>query len=138
MFSSFFIKRPILSAVISIVLVILGMLAFFKLPISQYPDILPPSVVISANYPGANSLDVARDVARPIEEEVNGVENMLYLSSVCSNNGEYRLTITFKVGTDLDQAMVQVQNRLSKAEPFLPQEVRKLGLELRKQTTNVY
>jgi len=137
MFSSFFIKRPILSAVISIVLVILGMLAFFKLPISQYPDILPPSVVISANYPGANSLDVARDVARPIEEEVNGVENMLYLSSVCSNNGEYRLTITFKVGTDLDQAMVQVQNRLSKAEPFLPQEVRKLGLELRKQTTNI-
>ncbi len=107
------------------------------MPISQYPDILPPSVVISANYPGANSLDVARDVARPIEEEVNGVENMLYLSSVCSNNGEYRLTITFKVGTDLDQAMVQVQNRLSKAEPFLPQEVRKLGLELRKQTTNI-
>ncbi len=137
MFSRFFIDRPIFASVISVVIVIAGLVIFRMLPISQYPDILPPTVVVSASYPGANAKVLADTVAQPIEEQVNGVEGMLYLSSTCSSNGQYQLTITFATGTDLDMAAVRVQNRVATAEPLLPEEVKRLGVTTQKQSSNI-
>lgn len=137
MFSRFFIDRPIFATVVSIVIVIAGLVTFNKLPIAQYPDILPPTVVVSATYPGANAKVLAQTVAQPIEEQVNGVEGMLYMSSTCSNNGQYQLTITFQTGTDLDMAAVRTQNRVAVAEPTLPEEVRRLGITVQKQSSNI-
>ena len=137
MFSRFFIDRPIFASVVSIVIVIAGLVTFKKLPIAQYPDILPPTVVVSATYPGANAKVLAQTVAQPIEEQVNGVEGMLYMSSTCSNNGQYQLTITFETGTDLDMAAVRTQNRVAVAEPMLPEEVRRLGITVQKQSSNI-
>jgi HAE1 family hydrophobic/amphiphilic exporter-1 len=137
MFSTFFINRPIFATVISIVIVICGLVTFDSLPISQYPDILPPTVTVTASYPGANAGVLAQTVAQPIEEQVNGVEGMLYMSSTSSNNGEYQLTITFATGTDLDMAAVRVQNRVSAAEPLLPEDVRRLGVTTQKQSSNI-
>lgn len=137
MFSSFFINRPIFAGVISIIIVITGLVAFRSLPISQYPDILPPTVTVTASYPGANAGVLAQTVAQPIEEQVNGVEGMLYMSSTSSNNGQYQLTVTFGTGTDLDMAAVRVQNRVSTAEPLLPEEVRRLGVTTQKQSSNI-
>ena len=111
-FSHFFIDRPIFASVLSIVIVLVGGLALIGLPIAQYPQIAPPTVVVSTVYPGANAKVVAATVATPIEQEVNGVENMLYMSSQSTNSGAMSLTITFKPGTDLDEAQVQVQNRV--------------------------
>src|ERR1700729_3232289 len=119
----FFIDRPVFASVISIVTVIAGALAILGLPISQYPEIAPPTVTISTSYPGANAKTVADTVATPIEEQVNGVERMLYMSSQCTNDGNLKLTVTFQVGTNLDAAQVQVQNRVAIAVPQLPQEV---------------
>ncbi|MGC9964221.1 MAG: multidrug efflux RND transporter permease subunit [Syntrophobacteraceae bacterium] len=137
MLSRFFIDRPIFASVLSIIIVIAGLITFKLLPISQYPDILPPSVVVSASYPGADAKVLADTVAQPIEEQVNGVEGMLYMSSTCSNNGQYQLTVTFATGTDLDMAAVRVQNRLSAAEPLLPEEVKRLGVIAQKQSSNI-
>jgi HAE1 family hydrophobic/amphiphilic exporter-1 len=137
MFSLFFINRPIFASVLSLAIVLAGLVTFRTLPISQYPDILPPTVVVTASYPGANSKVLADTVAQPVEEQVNGVEGMLYMSSTSSNNGQYQLTITFETGTDLDMAAVRVQNRVAIAEPLLPEEVKRLGVSTQKQSSNI-
>lgn len=136
-FSHFFIDRPIFASVLSIVIVIVGGLALFKLPVAQYPDVVPPTVVVTATYPGANPRVIAETVATPIEQEVNGVENMLYMSAQCASDGTMSLTITFKVGTDLDKAQVLVQNRVAVAEPRLPEEVRRLGITTAKRSPDI-
>jgi hydrophobe/amphiphile efflux-1 (HAE1) family protein len=136
-FAHFFIDRPVFAAVISIVMVIVGAIAAFTLPISQYPEIAPPTVVVSATYAGANARTVADTVASPIEQQMNGVENMLYMSSQCTNDGSMRLTVTFKLGTNLDIAQVQVQNRVAVAEPQLPDEVRRSGITVKKTSTEI-
>ena len=133
----FFIDRPIFAAVISIVITLLGSLALLTLPIAQYPDIVPPTVKVSASYPGANAQTVADTVAAPIEQEVNGVEDMLYMSSQSANDGSMVLTITFKLGTDPDEAQVLVQNRVSIAEPRLPEEVRRQGVTTKKSSPDL-
>jgi len=137
MFSRFFIDRPIFASVISIVIIIAGLVTMRTLPIAQYPEISPPTVQVTANYPGANAEVVAETVAQPIEEQVNGVEDMLYMSSTSSNTGSYNLTVTFEVGTDLDMAAVLVQNRVAIAESTLPEEVKRLGVSTKKQSTNI-
>jgi hydrophobe/amphiphile efflux-1 (HAE1) family protein len=136
-FARFFIDRPVFASVLSIVIVIVGALAISTLPIAQYPEIVPPTVVVTASYPGANAKVVADTVATPIEQQVNGVENMLYMSSQCTNRGVMTLTVTFKLGTNLDTAQVQVQNRVSIAEPQLPEDVRRLGVIVRKSSPDL-
>src|SRR5512132_2331278 len=126
--SHFFIDRPIFAAVLAIVTVILGALAYVSLPAAQYPEVVPPTIVVRASYPGAPPEVIADTVATPIEQEVNGVEHMLYMSSQSTTDGQMALTITFKLGTDLDQAQVLVQNRVAIALPRLPEDVRRLGV----------
>ena len=133
MLSRFFIHRPIFATVLSIVVITMGLTSLVKLPIAQYPDLAPPTIAVQANYPGANASVVADTVAAPIEQEVNGVEGMLYMSSISASDGSYTLTITFEPGTDLDIASVQVQNRVSSAEPSLPEDVRRLGITTKKK-----
>lgn len=135
MFSRFFINRPIFATVIAILMVIGGALCVFTLPIAQYPDITPPTIMVSASYPGANAKTVAQAVGVPIEAQVNGVEGMLYMSSSCSD-GSYSLTITFKNGTDLDQAAIDVQNRMSEVTSTLPISVTEQGISVRKESSN--
>src|SRR6266404_3299627 len=136
-FSHFFIRRPIFAAVLSIVIVLVGGIAAFQLPIAQYPEIAPPTVVVRAVYPGANPKVVAETVATPIEQEVNGVEEMLYMSSTSTSDGVMSLTVTFKLGTDLNTAQVLVQNRVSIALAKLPEEVRRLGVTTTKRSTDL-
>src|SRR5262249_5006042 len=126
--SRFFIDRPIFAAVLSILTLILGGLAYGTLPVAQYPDVVPPTIVVQASYPGAPPEVIAQTVATPIEQEVNGVEDMLYMSSQSTTDGQMQLTITFKLGTDLDKAQVLTQNRVAIAEPRLPEDVRRLGV----------
>src|SRR4051794_11024403 len=135
-FSRFFIDRPIFAAVVSIVIFIAGLIAMFGLPISEYPEVVPPSVVVRAIYPGANPRVISEAVATPLEEQINGVENMLYMSSQSTSDGVLTLTVTFRVGTDPDLAQVQVQNRVSQALPRLPEEVRQLGVTTVKSSPN--
>jgi len=136
-FVNFFIDRPIFASVLSILIVLVGSLALLKLPIAQYPEISPPTIVVSAAYPGANAQVVAETVATPIEQEVNGVEEMLYLSSQSTNSGAMVLTITFKPGTDVNKAQVLVQNRVALAEPKLPEEVRRNGISVKKRSPDL-
>ncbi len=136
-FSRFFIDRPIFAAVLSIVILIAGILSIQVLPISEYPDVVPPSVVVTAVYPGANPRVIAETVATPLEEVVNGVDNMLYMSSQATADGLLNLTVTFKIGTDVDLAQVQVQNRVSQALPRLPEEVRQIGVSTVKSSPNL-
>ena len=132
--SRFFIDRPIFASVLSIIITLAGGIAVFTLPIAQYPDITPPTVEVSAYYPGANAKVVADTVAAPIEQQVNGVENMMYMSSQCTNDGMYTLTVTFKLGTDLNMAQVLVQNREALAEPILPDLVKRRGVMVKKKS----
>src|SRR3989454_2288745 len=127
-FSHFFIDRPIFAVVLSIVTLILGGIAYVNLPVAQYPEVVPPTIVVHASYPGAPPEVIAETVATPIEQEVNGVEDMLYMSSQSTTDGQVTLTITFRLGTDLDKAQVLVQNRVAIAEPRLPEEVRRIGV----------
>jgi len=135
--SHFFIRRPRFAVVISIILTILGVLAYPTLPIAQFPEIAPPTVVVRASYPGANPTTIAESVAAPLEQEINGVENMLYMSSQSTADGALAITITFELGTDLDQAQVLVQNRVAIAEPRLPEETRRLGVTVTKNTPDI-
>jgi len=137
MFSRFFIERPILAWVVSIVIVLVGGVTAFRLPIAQYPDITPPTVQVSAIYPGANAQVVADSVAAPIEQQVNGVEQMMYMSSQCTNDGAYTLTITFELGTDLNMAQVLVQNRVALAMPQLPTQVQVQGVTTKKKSPSI-
>ena len=136
MFSKFFIDRPIFATVLALIMVFAGLLAVNTLPIAQYPDITPPTVMVNASYPGANAETVARTVAVPIEEQVNGVEGMLYMSSNCGSDGSYSLTITFENGTDIDEAAVEVQNRISLADAQLPTTVTQEGVQVNKESSN--
>ena len=136
-FSRFFIDRPIFAAVLSILIFVAGVLALFKLPISEYPDVVPPSVVVRAVYPGANPKVIAETVAAPLEEQINGVENMLYMSSQATSDGALALTVTFKIGTNVEQAETQVQNRVQRALPRLPEEVRQIGVTTVKSSPNL-
>jgi multidrug efflux pump len=136
-FSHFFIRRPIFAAVLSIAITLIGLIAMFQLPVAQYPDVVPPTVVVKASYPGASPKVLAETVATPIEQEVNGVENMLYMSSTSTSDGTMSLTITFKLGTDLNTAQVLVQNRVAIALPKLPEEVRRLGVTTTKRSPDL-
>ena len=135
--SRFFIDRPIFAAVLSIVTIILGSIAYENLPVAQYPDVVPPTIVVTASYPGAPPDVIADTVATPIEQEVNGVEDMLYMSSQSTTDGQMTLTITFRLGTDLDTAQVLVQNRVAIAEPRLPEDVRRIGITTRKTSPDL-
>src|ERR1700676_5489171 len=137
MISRFFIDRPIFAAVLSIVITLTGGIALLSLPIAQYPPITPPGVAVTINYPGANAQVVADTVAAPIEQQVNGVEGMLYMSSQMGNDGSYTLAVTFDVGTDLDTALVMVQNRVQLALPLLPISVQNQGITIRKKTPDI-
>jgi multidrug efflux pump len=134
MISHFFIDRPIFASVLSIVIVIVGVVAYFLLPVAQYPEVSPPTVQVTATYPGANAKTVADTVATPIEQEVNGVERMLYMSSRCTNDGQMLLDVTFELGTNLDTAQVLVQNRVAVAEAKLPEEVKRIGVTTKKKS----
>ena len=136
MFSHFFVDRPIFAGVIAIVIMLLGGFAMLGLPVERYPDIAPPSITVTAVYPGADANTVADTVAAVIEKEVNGVEGMIYMNSVSANDGTMRLSVTFETGTDLDMANVLVQNRVAKAIPQLPQEVQQMGVATKKKSTD--
>ena len=137
MLSLFFIRRPIFAAVLSIVIVVLGVVALVKMPIARYPDLAPPTISVSAVYPGADAATVADTVAATIEKEVNGVEDMIYMSSVSANDGSMNLTVTFESGVDLDTANVLVQNRVALAEPRLPEEVKRTGVSVKKKSSDI-
>lgn len=136
MFSRFFIDRPIFATVLAILMVLVGLLTVKSLPVAQFPDITPPTVMVSASYPGADAKTVAEVVGVPIEEQVNGVEGLMYMSSTSGSDGGYQLTLTFEHGTDLDIATVKVQNRISQAEPTLPTAVKQQGVSVRSESSN--
>ena len=133
----YFIDRPRSAAVISIFIVLVGLIAYGTLPVSQYPEISPPTIVVRAVYPGATAEVVAQTVATPIEQEVNGVEGMLYMTSQSTSDGVMSLNVVFELGTDLDTAQVLVQNRISVAEPRLPEEVRRIGVTTAKSSPDL-
>src|SRR4051794_13331957 len=135
--SRFFVDRPIFAWVISIVITLLGGVSVYTLPVAQYPEITPPTVTVTCTYPGADSRVVADSVAAPIEQQVNGVERMLYMSSQSANDGTYTLNVTFELGTDLNLAQVLVQNRVALAMPQLPQAVQVQGVSTKKKSPSI-
>ena len=135
--SQFFISRPIFAGVLSLLIFIGGAIAVWQLPITEYPEVVPPTVVVTANYPGANPEVIAETVATPLEQEINGVEDMLYMSSQATSDGRMTLTITFAIGTNPDDATTLVQNRVNRATPRLPQEVQRLGVVTEKSSPDL-
>src|SRR5215469_16497098 len=136
-FSHFFVDRPIFAGVISIIVALVGVISFLALPITEYPQIAPPTVVVNASYAGASAEVVAQTVAAPIEQEINGVDNMIYMVSQSTGNGVLSINVVFKPGTNVDQAQVLVQNRVSIALPRLPEEVQRLGVTVRKSSPDL-
>src|SRR5579864_5536598 len=136
-FSHFFIRRPIFAGVLSAVILLIGLISMFRLPISEYPEVVPPTIVVRAVYPGANPQTIAETVASPLEQSINGVENSLYMFSQATADGVMALTVTFRLGTDVDKAQVQVQNRVSQVLSKLPEEVRQFGVTTTKQSPNL-
>ena len=137
MFSKFFINRPIFAIVLALFMIMAGLITVRQLPVAQFPDITPPTVMVTATYPGADAATVASTIGVPVEEQINGVENMMYMSSSSGSDGSYMLTITFETGTDLDMATVKVQNRLSLAEPTLPTAVKQRGINVMSRSSNI-
>lgn len=135
--SQFFINRPIFAAVLSLMIFLAGAIAMFQLPITEYPEVVPPTVVVSASYPGANPVVISETVAAPLEQAINGIENMLYMSSQSTADGSLAITVTFALGTNIDDAQVQVQNRVARALPRLPEEVQRLGVSTEKSSPNL-
>ncbi|MCW5747850.1 MAG: multidrug efflux RND transporter permease subunit [Alphaproteobacteria bacterium] len=135
-FGHFFVDRPIFATVVSIIIVLVGAIAYWRLPVTEYPEIAPPTILVTTTYPGADTETIARTVATPIEQEINGVEGMLYMSSYATQDGLLSLSVVFRPGTNLDNAQVQVQNRVAVAEPRLPEEVRRQGVTTRKRSTD--
>lgn len=133
----FFVDRPIFAVVLSVLMLIGGGLTLLKLPLSEYPQVTPPTVQVTANYPGASPEVIAETVAAPLEQVINGVENMLYMSSQAATDGRMTLTVTFQQGTDPDMAQIQVQNRVSRALPRLPQEVQRIGVVTQKTSPDI-
>ena len=137
MISRFFIDRPIFASVLSIVITLAGFISLRQLPLAQFPSISPPNITVTCNYPGASAKDVAAAVAAPIEQQVNGVENMMYMASQCTNDGTYSLSVTFEPGVDLNMAQVLVQNRVSLAIPSLPEVIKQTGVSTRKRSPDI-
>jgi HAE1 family hydrophobic/amphiphilic exporter-1 len=135
--SKFFIERPVLANVLSIVVVLIGVVSLFRLPVSQYPDVVPPTVQVTTRYPGGSAQTVIDTVALPIEQQVNGVDRMIYMKSDSASDGTYTLTVTFEIGTDLDFAQVLVQNRVAAALAALPQPVQAQGVTVQKKSTAI-
>src|SRR5258706_7963526 len=135
--AQFFISRPIFAGVLSTIILIAGLIALPLLPISEYPEVVPPTVVVKATYPGANPEVIGETVASPLEQAINGVENMLYQSSQATADGVMTLTITFKLGSDVDKAQVLVQNRVAQALPKLPQDVQRIGVTTNKASPDI-
>ena len=131
------VNQPILAMVLSIVLLIVGAIAYRTLPVAEYPEVVPPTVVVTAQYPGASAQTISDTVAAPIEQQINGVEDMLYMYSQATSNGQLTITITFKLGTDLDKAQVLVQNRVAIAQPQLPEEVQRNGVITKKNSPDI-
>ena len=136
-FSRFFIERPVFASVLAIIITLAGLVASRALPIAQYPEIAPPTVSITAAYPGASAETLAKTVAAPIEEQLSGVENMIYFSSTAAADGVVSITATFEVGTDVDKAVFQLNNRVQLALPRLPEEVRRLGVTVQKRSNDI-
>jgi HAE1 family hydrophobic/amphiphilic exporter-1 len=137
MIAEFFIRRPVLANVIALLMIILGIVSLLNLPVAQYPNVVPPTVQVTARYPGASALTLVRDVALPIEQKVNGVEGMIYMSSTSTSDGSYTLTVTFRIGVDADKAQILVQNRVTAAMPALPQSVQSQGVQTAKRSTSI-
>src|SRR5215472_14849854 len=137
MISKFFIDRPIFATVLSVVITLIGGISLYNLPMAQYPRITPPGIAITINFPGASAPIVADTVAAPIEQQVNGIDGMLYMSSQMGNDGSYTLTVTFDIGTDVNSALVMVQNRVALAMPMLPTQVQNQGITIRKKTPDM-
>ena len=137
MFSKFFIDRPVLANVIALVTILIGALAFFRLPIAQYPNVVPPTIQVTATFPSGSARTIMEMVALPIEQQVNGVPGMLYMQSTSTSDGTYTLVVTFDIGTNADQAQVLVQNRVNAAMPRLPSAVQTQGVTVRKKSTAI-
>src|SRR5512135_1629102 len=137
MISRFFIERPILANVLAVITIIIGLVSYYELPVEQYPPITPPTVQVSARYPGASAAVVAETIGVPIEQAVNGVEHSIYMSSTSSSDGSYTLTVTFDVGTDLDKSLALVQNQANTALALLPGNVNQQGVTVKKVSTNI-